>query len=78
MSWKTGISTDTAVWRAVVEYANERIGYLTGVCTSTVSTVEEIRQAQAGIEELHRLVDLPQVVRAEAQIRAQSGARKEY
>lgn len=78
MSWKDKIQPSTAVWAGVEEYAAERIGELTQVCVSSESSDIEIRQAQAAIQELHRLVNLPNLIRAEAQIRGATSTRKEY
>lgn len=78
MSWQETINKDTAVWRGVVEYAQERMGELTALCVAPESTETQIRQAQSGILELQRLLALPQQISAGAQLRAQATARKEY
>ena len=78
MTWKTKINAETAVWHGVEEYAAERREELVAVCAAVESSDLQIRQAQAAILELDRLVALPTALRAEAQIRAQTGARKEY
>lgn len=71
--------TDSPVLRAVQDYAKERIADLTTVCTMTQSTDVQIRQAQAGIVELQRLIDLPNTLTAEAKARSQQvGGRKDY
>lgn len=77
MTWKTLINPETQVWHGVQEYAAERRQELSAVCISPEASDVEIRQAQAGILELDRLLALPMTLRAEAQIRAQV-ARKEY
>lgn len=77
MSWKHSINKDTAVWRALTEYVDERIKDLTAVCVAIESTETQIRQAQAAIVELQLLVALPKTIAAEAQMR-QIGHRKEY
>lgn len=77
MNWQAHINKDTAVWGGVIGYANERISDLTAICVSPESSDVQIRQAQAGINELQRLMALPQQIAASAQIRA-AGARKEY
>jgi hypothetical protein len=76
--WKDQINPGTAVWAGVEAYAEERINDLIQVCASEQSSDVQIRQAQAAIAEMRRLLSLPQLIRAEAQIRAQTGARKEY
>jgi conjugal transfer/entry exclusion protein len=78
MSWKDGFSSENAVWRSVEEYARERMTELTGICTAIESADGEIRAAQAGILELQRLIALPQMLSAEAQMRGQMARRKEY
>ena len=78
MSWKASLTTENATWRAVVEYADERIAELTATCTAVESTDIQIRQAQAGVLEMQRLKSIPSMLVAESQIRASMGARKEY
>jgi hypothetical protein len=79
MSWKDHIAANSTVWHGLEEYAAERISDLTKTCTNIKSGDADIRAAQAGILELERLLALPQMVQAEAQMRAQhSGVRKEY
>lgn len=78
MTWKATLHTDNAVWRGVEDYARERITDLTGTCTALESTDAQIRQAQAGILELQRLIAVPQLLSAEAQMRGQMSSRKEY
>lgn len=78
MNWKTQINKDTGVWAGVVGYAQERMSDLTAVCTNAQSSDKDIRTAQAGILELERLLSAPQMIAAEAQVRSQGTARKEY
>ena len=78
MSWKAILRFDNAVWDGVEKYAQARIAELTQVCVAVESTEAQIRQAQAGILEMERLKSLPDMLAAEAQMRAQRGARKEY
>lgn len=78
MSWKEQIATNTTMWRGIEGYVADRTVDLTAVCTSPESTDGDIRRAQAGILELQRLLALPEIIRAESQIRAQMTARKEY
>lgn len=78
MSWKALIVDNAAMWRGVEGYVSERIVDLTSVCTSPESTDLDIRRAQAAINELQRLLALPQIIKAETQIRSQMTARKEY
>lgn len=77
MSWMEHINPATTVWRGVEAYAAERIAELTVVCVSSGSSDQEIRQAQAGIEELRRLVGLPARILATSQQSARS-ARTGY
>ena len=77
MSWKEKIQPNTAVWAGVHEYAAERIGELINICASPASSDMQIRQAQASIVELRRLVDLPNLIRAEAMVRGATSARRE-
>jgi hypothetical protein len=78
MSWQEQLNTSNQSWRAVVDYARERIAELTTICISTESTDSQIRQAQAGVLELQRLISLPDILAATAQIRGQMTGRKEY
>ena len=78
MSGRAPLMQPSAVWESVVEYAREPIADLTEVCVTTTSTDAEIRAAQAAIAELERLIALPKVIAAEAQMRVPAGARKEY
>ena len=78
MSWKAVLRFDNAVWDGVEQYAAERIKELTQVCVAVESTDAQIRQAQAGILEMERLKALPDMLAAEAQMRAKHGTRKEY
>lgn len=78
MTWQVQINKDNAVWSGVVAYAQERISDLTNMCVSPEFSEQQIRQAQAGIIEMHRLIALPQQIAAGVQIRANAGARKEY
>lgn len=78
MSWKAGFASENAVWRSIESYARERITELTGTCTAAESPDGQIRAAQAGILELQRLIALPQMLSAEAQMRGQMAKRKEY
>jgi hypothetical protein len=78
MSWKDLIQTTSPTWNGLEKYAEERIADLTAVCASIDSTDKDIRVAQAGILELRSLVAIPQRIRAEAQARASTSARKEY
>ena len=77
MSWKELIQPNTGVWHGIELYVTERVTELTQVCITAESSEADIRQAQAGIVELQRLVALPQIIGAEAQIRGQR-TRKEY
>lgn len=78
MNWKEGFSADNNVWRSIEAYAVERINDLTGICLASESTDQQIRQAQAGVAELQRLISLPQMVAAEVQQRSNMSKRKEY
>jgi hypothetical protein len=78
MSWRGTIGKDPATWRAVAEYAQERIETLTTVCTSVASSDLEIRQAQFAIQELQMIASLPERVKGEADMRGAFSSRKEY
>lgn len=54
-----------ATTTAFEEYAHVRILELTSVCTSTSSTLEQIRIAQAGIAELQLIIGLRDRLRME-------------
>lgn len=78
MSWKTSISASSPVWHGIQDYVAERTVDLTAICLAPESSEVQIRQAQAGVLELARLLSLPQMIAAETQIRSQGAARKEY
>lgn len=65
--WQETLKSDNATWRAVAEYAQERITELTGACCSLSSSDADIRASQAGIEELRRLLAAPQRLAAISQ-----------
>lgn len=67
MSWKERIASGGATWDAVVEWARERIANHEKVCRSRMAPEPDIRAAQAAIEELERLCDLPRKLKMEAQ-----------
>ena len=71
MSWMEQINPTSGVWHGVEAYATERIAELTQVCVSSDSSDQEIRSAQAGIEELRCLLAVPSRIQATAQQRAQ-------
>lgn len=77
MSWKELIQANSPVWHGIEQYSAERISELTAVCVAPESGESDIRQAQAGIQELRRLAALPQIIGAEVQIRGRT-TRKEY
>lgn len=78
MSWMEQINPTTAVWRGVEAYARERITELTRVCTAVKSTDQEIRTAQAGIQEMEMLLGLPQRIELQAQQRGATDRSKGY
>lgn len=67
--WQEQIRTDGQAWAGIKGYATERIADLTSVCVSAGSTDAEIRAAQAGIKELHRLLSIPDQLRNASQAR---------
>ena len=73
MSWQDLINTQTAVWRGVEAYAQERIGQLTTVCINPRSSDTEIRQAQAAMTEMYGLLSIPDRIKIHGQ---QSAAPK--
>lgn len=78
MSWKEQIQTASPTWHGLQDYVRERTADLTSVCVAPESTEVDIRRAQASIIELNRLLALPAMIQAEAQIRGQQSKRKEY
>ena len=78
MSWKSQIAGNSANWAGVTGYVSERKGDLILICMSTESTVDQIRQAQAGILELDRLLSIPQMIASETQARQNITDRREY
>lgn len=67
MNWMDSIRADSGIWGGVTGYAEHRISELTAVCVAAESTDMAIRQAQAGIDELRRLIALPTRLTATAQ-----------
>lgn len=78
MSWKDQIQAGNTVWHGIEGYVAERVAEMTNVCVAPESSDADIRRAQASIIELNRLLSLPDLIRAEAQIRGQMTKRKEY
>lgn len=78
MSWKHNIQTNGTQWSALMEYVEERLALHTATCLDPDRSEIAIRQAQYAIAELNVLRDIPQMLRAEAQIKAQAGNRKGY
>lgn len=78
MSWMEQINQATAVWRGVEAYAHERIAELTQVCIAVGSSDSEIRAAQAGIQELQRLLGVPKRIDLHAQQRGATDRSKGY
>lgn len=66
MSWMEQIRADTGVWRGIEDYTKERIADQTAVCISLASTDADVRAAQARIEELQRLLSVPQMIKLTA------------
>lgn len=67
MSWQDLINPQTAVWRGVEAYAQERIGQLTTVCINPRSSDSEIRQAQAAMTEMYGLLSIPDRIKIHRQ-----------
>ncbi len=78
MSWQEQIKADSGIWHGVIDYAQERIGDLTNVCCSPDASDKEIRAAQAAIQEMQRLMSLPQVIKATTQQRQAVDRTKGY
>lgn len=74
--WKGLIVSNSPVWTGVVGYADERIAELTTVCANEESTDLEIRQAQKAIAELRRLKNMPDSLRASAEISSKASKRR--
>ena len=66
MSWMDQIRADSGIWHGIEDYTKERIDDLTAVCISLASTDAEVRAAQARIEELQRLLSVPQMIQSTA------------
>lgn len=64
MAWQEQIKPDSGIWHGVEEYARQRIEQMVQVCTAMGSSDNEIRMAQARIDELQRLISLPQMIAA--------------
>ena len=77
-SWMSSIGPDTPTWGGLSAYIEQRKEALTGVCLSKSSSEPEIRAAQAGIEELNRILALPDAIKASAQVRGQTNRSKGY
>ncbi|OXE35716.1 MAG: hypothetical protein CGW95_12240 [Phenylobacterium zucineum] len=77
MSWKEQLTPTSPTWVGVEMYAEERIAEMMAVCASPAASDMAIRQAQACIGELRRLIDLPNLIRAEAQVRIATSVRRE-
>lgn len=78
MNWREAVISNAGAWRAVCEYAQERVEMHTATCKSTASSDLAIRQSQAAIQELERLIDLPKTLANEAMARSGGVKRKEY
>jgi len=78
MSWQEQIKPDSGIWHGVRGYAQERIAGLTLVCCSPDATDQEIRAAQAAIQELQRLLSLPMIIQASTQQRQAVDRTKGY
>lgn len=78
MSWQDLINPQTAVWRGVEAYAQERIGQLTTVCINPRSSDAEIRQAQAAMTEMYGLLALPERIKMQAQQRSGTDRTQGY
>jgi hypothetical protein len=78
MSWMEQIKPDSGIWRGVEEYANKRIAEMTSVCVSLNSSDTDVRQAQARIDELQRLLSVPSMIKATASQRQANDQTKGY
>lgn len=66
-------------WSAVVEKVNDRIKELTATCCNTEASDKDIRAAQAGMDELKRLLTLPETMKNTATQKSRaSGTRGGY
>jgi hypothetical protein len=75
MSWQAMIQPGP-VWSGVTGYADERIAELTALCIDPQSSETQIRQAQAGIEEMRRLTTLPDRLKATADQKRNSATKR--
>lgn len=78
MSWMEQINPATAVWHGVEAYAEERIAELTVVCIATTATEQEIRVAQAGIQEMNALLAIPGRLKLRAEQAGNTDRTKGY
>lgn len=66
-------------WANVVDKCAERIKELTDTCLSASSSIDDIRAAQSGIDELKRLLTLPETLQNTASQKQRStGTRGGY
>lgn len=75
MNWRAMIQPGP-VWTGVEGYADERIATLTALCVNPESSDQQIRQAQAGIEEMRLLKAIPRQLEAGAQQRELGAKRR--
>lgn len=69
----------TVTWTHVTNKISERMKELGATCLSRESSVDDIRAAQAGIDELNRLLTLPETLQNTAVQKSRStGTRGGY
>ena len=78
MAWQELINSESPVWRGLQGYIEPRKADLTAVCVQSSSTDMEIRKAQAAIDELNRVLSVPDQIKATAQMRGNTDRRNGY
>lgn len=78
MAWQELINAESAVWRGLQGYIEQRKADLTAVCVQASSTDLEIRKAQAAIDELNRVLSVPDQIKATAQMRGNTDRKNGY
>lgn len=69
----------SVTWTHVTNKIDERVKELTDTCLSLSASVDDIRAAQAGIDELKRLLTLPETLKNTAVQKSRStGTRGGY
>jgi hypothetical protein len=76
--WQEQINAESSVWRGLQGYIEQRKSELTSICLSLKSSDAEIRAAQAGVEELNRVLSVPDMIKATTQMRGHTDRKNGY